>query len=229
MTPNENEEWHAHLQTPVVFNHHKPVEINSTDITHVNLDKIKSTANAISNKERILILTPLRDASPYLAKYFELLTQLTYPHDLIDLGFLVGDTTDDTMAALALELERIQTDPTMAFRSTMIVEKSFGVSLSQDVEYRHSFAAQGPRRKAMGKARNYLLATAMKPDHSWVYWRDVDIVESPANIIEDFVVHDRDILVPSERFSSCGRDRTLILHRHLVPQNGRERWQDGRH
>jgi hypothetical protein len=204
MTPNEKEEWHAHLQTPVVFNPHKPVEINSTEIAHVNLDKIKSTANAVSNKERILILTPLRDASPYLAKYFDLLTQLTYPHELIDLGFLVGDTTDDTMATLAVELEKIQNDPAVAFRSTMIVEKSFGISLSQDVEYRHSFAAQGPRRKAMGKARNYLLATAMKPDHSWVYWRDVDIVESPANIIEDFVVHDRDILVPSECCRDCG-------------------------
>jgi hypothetical protein len=204
MTPNENEEWHAHLQTPVVFNHHKPVEIDSTEITHISLDGIKSTANAISNKERILILSPLRDAAPYLANYFDLLTQLTYPHDLIDLGFLVGDTTDDTLAVLAVELEKIQNNPAIAFRSTMIVEKSFGVSLSQDVEYRHSFAAQAPRRKTMGKARNYLLATAMKPDHSWVYWRDVDIVESPANIIEDFVAHDRDVLVPSECFRNCG-------------------------
>ena len=79
----------------------------------------------------------------------------------------------------------------------MIVEKDFGVELSQTVEERHKFEAQGPRRKAMGKARNYLLSTAMKPEHSWVYWRDVDIVDSPAQIIEDFVAHDRDVLVPS--------------------------------
>ena len=79
----------------------------------------------------------------------------------------------------------------------MIVEKDFGGLLSQDVEDRHSFEAQGPRRKAMGRARNYLLASALKPDHSWVYWRDVDIVESPVGIIEDFIAHDRDILVPS--------------------------------
>jgi hypothetical protein len=37
----------------------------------------------------------------------------------------------------------------------------------------------------------------MKPDHSWVYWRDVDIVENPPNVIEDFIMHDRDVLVPS--------------------------------
>jgi len=102
------------------------------------------------------------------------------------------------MAALAKELERVQNNPDVAFRSTMIVEKDFGITLSQSVEDRHSFEAQAPRRKAMGKARNYLLATALKPDHSWVYWRDVDIVDSPSKIIEDFVAHDRDILVPSE-------------------------------
>lgn len=49
----------------------------------------------------------------------------------------------------------------------------------------------------MGRARNYLLYTALKPDHSWVYWRDVDIKESPKKIIEDFIAHDKDILVPS--------------------------------
>ncbi|KAF3032297.1 hypothetical protein E8E12_002637 [Didymella heteroderae] len=198
MTPNENEEWYGHLTTPVVFNHRKPIEINSTEIQHINLDPVKSTVDAVKNREKILILTPLRDASYYLAKYFDLLTQLTYPHELIDLAFLVGDTTDDTMAALAMELERVQNNPEIAFRSTMIVEKSFGVTgYGQSVEERHGFAAQGPRRKAMGKARNYLLATALKPDHSWVYWRDVDIVENPPNIIEDFVQHDRDILVPN--------------------------------
>lgn len=197
LSPNENEQWHAGMTTPVVFNNRKPVEVN-VSIEHVNLNEIKSTPRADLNRERILILTPLRDAAPYLAKYFDLLSQLTYPHELIDLGFLVGDTTDDTMAILAKELERIQENADVAFRSTMIVEKDFGVTHSQNVEDRHGFAAQGPRRKAMGRARNYLLTTALKPDHSWVYWRDVDIVENPPNIIEDFVSHDVDILVPSK-------------------------------
>jgi hypothetical protein len=197
MTANEAVEWHAHLNTPVLFNHHTPVEVNGTDIQYVNLNNVDSTIDAVRNKERVLILTPLRDASYYLPKHFDLLTQLTYPHELIDLAFLVGDTTDDTMAALAKELERIQNNPEAAFHSTMIVEKDFGVIHGQGVEERHKFAAQGPRRKAMGRARNYLLSAALKPDHSWVYWRDVDIVDSPAKVIEDLVAHDRDIIVPN--------------------------------
>ncbi|PSN63889.1 hypothetical protein BS50DRAFT_637225 [Corynespora cassiicola Philippines] len=199
MTPNEMEEWQTHLQTPVIFNHHKPIEINAS-IQHVNLNEVKSTVNAAQNKERILILTPVRDAAFYMAKHFDLLSELTYPHELIDLAFLVGDSTDDTMAVLSKELDRVQQNPQIAFGSALIVEKDFGVTLSQDVKYRHSFEAQGPRRMAMGKARNFLLSAAMRPDHSWVYWRDVDIKDSPASIIEDFVAHDRDILVPNVWF-----------------------------
>ncbi|KAH8730225.1 Anp1-domain-containing protein [Phaeosphaeriaceae sp. PMI808] len=200
MSPNEVESWHAHQTTPVIFNQHKPVEVNISDIQHVDLNNIQSSPDAVRNKERVLILTPLRDASSFLAKHFDLLTQLTYPHELIDLAFLIGDTSDDTMATLAKELERVQNNPDIAFHSTMIVEKSFGVILSQSVEDRHAFEVQGPRRTAMGRARNYLLATAMKPEYSWIYWRDVDIVDSPATIIEDFVAHDRDILVPNVWF-----------------------------
>ena len=198
MTANEQSEWHSHLQTPVLFNPHIPLEVNSSTIDHVNLNPIVSTPKAVSNEERVLILTPLRNAAPWVNKYFDLLSELTYPHHLIDLAFLVGDSTDDTLAILAAELDRVQTrTDRIPFRSALIIEKDFGVTHSQDVKDRHSFAAQGPRRKAMGRARNYLLYSALKPEHSWVYWRDVDIWDSPKPILEDFMAHDRDVLVPS--------------------------------
>lgn len=200
MTPNEAEDWQAHRTTPVLFNQHTPIEINNTEIQYVNLNGIHSTTDAVHNKERILIATPLRDASKFIPAYFDLLTQLSYPHELIDLAFLVGDSADETLATLAMELDRVQKTPGVAFHSTLIVQKDFGVKVSQSVEDRHSFAAQGPRRKAMGRARNYLLASALKPEHSWVYWRDVDIEESSPSIIEDFVAHDRDVLVPNVWF-----------------------------
>lgn len=201
MSPNEYVKWNQHLQTPVLFNHHEPYKVNASTIQNVNLNPVRSTAQALANQERVLILTPLRDAAYYLTQYFDLVSQLTYPHELIDLAFLVGDSTDDTLAVLSAELNRIQTSPTegLPFRSAMIVQKDFGNVLSgMDVESRHGFAAQGPRRKLLGKARNYLLSAALKPDHSWVYWRDVDIQDSPEKIIEDFVAHNRDVIVPSK-------------------------------
>ena len=210
MSLNEQSDWNSHLQTPVIFNHHEPLVINSSTINRVDLNPIKSTTKAIANEERILILTPLRDAAPYLQKYFDLLSELSYPHELIDLGFLVGDSTDDTLAVLSAELDRIQkrTD-SVPFHNVLIVEKDFGVKTGQSVEERHGFAAQGPRRKAMGRARNYLLSAAMKPEHSWVYWRDVDIVDSPKKILEDFIAHDRDIIVPNVWFHRYENDRDI--------------------
>ncbi|KAI9801341.1 MAG: hypothetical protein M1825_003319 [Sarcosagium campestre] len=211
MTINEQSEWNQQSQTPVLFNHHVPFEVNSSTIERIDLNPLQSTPKAIANEERVLILTPLRDAAPYLSKYFDLLSDLTYPHHLIDLGFLVGDSTDDTLAVLAAELGRIQkrTD-NMPFHSVAIVEKTFGANKGNqnNVEEKHGFAAQGPRRKAIGKARNYLLSATLKPTHSWVYWRDVDIVDSPKKILEDFMAHDKDILVPN-----------IWFHRY---QNGRD-------
>lgn len=203
MTPNEQHNWNAHLQTPVIFNHHEPITVNSSTIRRIDMNPILSTPNAASNNERVLILTPLRDAARYLEKHFDLLSQLTYPHKLIDLGFLVGDSSDDTLAVLASEVKRIQDrHDSVSFNDIVIVEKDFGAGeiAAMTVEERHSFEAQGPRRKAMGKARNYLLSAALKPEHSWVYWRDVDIVESAPEILEDFIAHDKDVLVPNVWF-----------------------------
>ena len=227
MTTNEQAQWHAHLQTPVLFNHHAPIEVDSGTIQHVDLNDIMSTPRAVANKERVLILTPLREAAPYLSKYFDLLSELSYPHNLIDLAFLVGDSNDDTFAVLSAELDRVQkrTDK-VPFHSAMIVQKDFGAVTGQSVEERHGFAAQGPRRKAIARARNYLLYTALKPNHSWVYWRDVDIQDSPGKILEDFMDHNKDILVPSmlhirPRSSSGDSDYFLDIWFHRY-QNGRD-------
>ena len=159
----------------------------------------------------MLILTPLRDAEPYLDKYFELISQLSYPHDLIDLAFLVGDCKDKTLSALEEELERLQSKANPSrFRSATIIQKDFGDFLGQNVEERHSFKAQGPRRKGIGRSRNYLLYAALKPEHQWVYWRDVDIVENPVTVLEDFMKHDKDILVPS-KFQMAFRTGMLFI------------------
>jgi len=224
MTINEAVDWHAHMQTPVIFNHHEPLVVNSSTIKRVDLNTIQSTPKAVTNEEKVLILTPLRDAAAYLPKYFDLLSELTYPHHLIDLGFLVGDSTDDTLAVLSAELDRIQkqTD-TLPFNSVLIVEKDFGAISGQSVEQRHSFEAQAPRRKIMARARNYLLSAALKPEHSWVYWRDSDIVDSPTKILEDFIAHNRDIVVPSMWSILVSKDPLTLLdvwfHRY---ENGKD-------
>ena len=161
-----------------------------------SIESINSTS--AKDRDRVLILTPLRDAASHLDQHFKLLSELTYPHQSIDLAFLVSDCKDDTFSVLRERLESLQDELNPhRFRSAMIIQRNFGDTTDQSVEERHSFRAQAARRKAIGRARNYLLYSAIRPVHDWVYWRDVDIVENPSSIIEDFMKHDKDILVPS--------------------------------
>jgi glycosyltransferase involved in cell wall biosynthesis len=231
MTPNEAARWHAHQQTPITYNHHATLHINATTVQEIDLNEVTSSPEGLQRKERILVLTPLRNAGDHIPKYFDLVSKLTYPHSLIDFAFLVSDSTDDTKAILAKELARVQNDKDIAFRSATIIAKDFGVTLDQEVHERHSWEAQAPRRKSLGRARNYLLSAALKPDHSWVYWRDVDINDSPGQIIEDFIAHDRDVLVPNIWFHRYkkndegkvvdieGRCKWLWLEARFVLQN----------
>lgn len=165
----------------------------------MNLDNLTSAKTG----DRVLILTPLRDAASHLQQHFKLLSELTYPHQAIDLAFLVGDCKDSTLSTLNEELTSLQHESnSQRFRSALVIQKDLSDTTGQSVEERHSFQSQGTRRKAIGRARNYLLYTALRPVHDWVYWRDVDIVENPKSILEDFMKHDKDVLVPSRQSSA---------------------------
>ena len=179
----------TNLTLPVPLDSHKPV-------TAIDLNDAQSVGGAFRGRGRVLILTPLHNAAQHIERHFKHMAELTYPHELIDLGFLVGDTTDETLALLETEADRLQQGE-HAVRSIQVITRDFGSDIPQDESGRHSFEVQAPRRKIMARARNYLLYTILKPDHDWVFWRDVDVEESPPSILEDFMSHDKDVLVPS--------------------------------
>ncbi len=54
----------------------------------------------MEREDRVLILTPVKDAEGYLDGYFESLCRLTYPHRLISVAFLESDSVDDTYPRL---------------------------------------------------------------------------------------------------------------------------------
>lgn len=160
---------------------------------HATSPKTQSNPNNI--KERVLILTPLKDAASHLPHHFALVSNLTYPHHLIDLGFIIGDSTDDTSAVLDSEIEKL--GKVSNFNSCTVVHKDLGDVRSQDVASRHGFQAQVKRRKKLAIVRNALLRETLRNEHDWVYWRDVDVAESPAGILEDFIAHGKDVVTPS--------------------------------
>ncbi|CDR42785.1 CYFA0S10e02234g1_1 [Cyberlindnera fabianii] len=174
-------------------------ELNDMNVEFYDLADYKSTSNGWQRNERILFLVPLRDAAAHLPMFFGHMRNMTYPHNLIDMSFLVSDTSDSTVDDLKFYISEFQNDPdkTQRFGRIEIYEKDFGQIVGQSFSDRHGFAAQGPRRKLMAIARNWLLTTALRPDHSWVYWRDIDVETSPATILEDLIHHDRDVIVPN--------------------------------
>lgn len=168
-------------------------------LRYYDLTNTQGSSRGWERGERILLCAPLRDAASHLPMFFSHLQNLTYPHNLIDLAFLVGDSKDNTLELLSDLLAQLQEheDQKQQFGEISIIEKDFGQKVNQDVESRHGFAAQASRRKSMAQARNWLLSAALRPVHSWVYWRDVDVETAPFTILEDLMRHDKDVIVPS--------------------------------
>ncbi|KAI0012219.1 mannan polymerase II complex ANP1 subunit [Xylariaceae sp. FL0662B] len=168
-------------------------------VRYYDLSNVQGTARGWEREERILLCVPLRDAEAHLPMMFSHLHNFTYPHHLIDLAFLVSDSKDRTLELLVEKLEELQTheDPKQPYGEISIIEKDFGQKVNQDVESRHGFAAQASRRKLMAQARNWLLSATLRPYHSWVYWRDVDVETAPFTILEDLMRHNKDVIVPN--------------------------------
>jgi mannan polymerase II complex ANP1 subunit len=199
-------------------------------VRYHDLSNVQGTARGWEREERILVCVPLRDAEAHLPMFFSHLHNLTYPHHLIDLAFLVSDSKDNTLGVLTKNMEDIQAaeEERMHFGEISIIEKDFGQVVNQDVESRHGFAAQAGRRKLMARARNWLLSAALRPYHSWVYWRDVDVETAPFTILEDLMRHNKDVIVPSESLQTremvgFGLDADLI--RRCLASAARVAWR----
>ena len=183
-----------------------PDKFQLETVRYYDLSDVQGTARGWEREERVLLCAPLRDAESHLPMFFAHLRNFTYPHHLIDLAFLVSDSKDRTLYLLSELLNNLQADPdpNQPYGEISIIEKDFGQKVNQDVESRHGFAAQASRRKLMAQARNWLLSSALRPTHSWVYWRDVDVETAPFTILEDLMRHNKDVIVPSKlKRSSC--------------------------
>jgi mannan polymerase II complex ANP1 subunit len=152
-------------------------------VRYYDLSDATGSSRGWERNERILICVPLRDASSVLSLFFSHMRNLTYPHHLIDLAFLVSDSKDSTLSDLLRHLIDLQ-ESSFRFNQASVFEKDFGQDVGQGFSDRHGFEAQGPRRKVMAKARNWLLTNGLTAGYSWVYWRDADVETAPATIIE---------------------------------------------
>jgi mannan polymerase complexes MNN9 subunit len=167
-------------------------------VVHYYLNNVTTSADPVGNRETVLILTPL---ARFYQEYWDNLLKLTYPHELITLGFIIPKTREGNAATSALQeqITKTQTGPERRrFGSIIIERQDFDPSIaSQDESERHKMGNQKVRRAAMSRARNSLLFTTLGPHTSWVLWLDSDIIETPPTLIQDLAAHDKPIIVPN--------------------------------
>merc|ERR1711939_457894 len=166
-------------------------------VVHYHMNNVTVTGDPIGNRESVLILTPL---ARFYDQYWDNLVKLSYPHDLISLGFIIPKGREGNLATQQLQ-ERIQKTqaPTNKnrFASITILRQDDEIPVLTSEHERHALSAQKERRAAMSKARNALLFTTLGPTTSWVLWLDSDIVETPASLVQDLASHDKGIIVPN--------------------------------
>ena len=167
-------------------------------VVHYQLNNLTTSSDPIANQETILILTPL---ARFYQEYWDNLLDLTYPHNLISVGFIIPKTREGNAATASLQsaIAETQSGPeAKRFASITILRQDFDPPLSsQDENERHKIENQAPRRAAMARARNSLLFTTIGPSTAWVLWLDSDIVETPPSLIQDLASHDKGVIVPN--------------------------------
>jgi hypothetical protein len=156
----------------------------------------------------VLILTPVKNATAFLDRYFDGLATLTYDPSLLSLGLLDSDSDDETFGQFGARLAR----SCGHYASTSIWQRNFGYRMPPG-HPRWTHAFQLPRRKILAKARNHLLFRALDAQ-DWVLWLDVDVIEYPADLIERLLAVGRDIVHPH------------CVLRHGGPTFDRNAWRD---
>lgn len=160
-------------------------------IAHYDLNAMADTVKA-SGRGEVLILSPM---AKFLPEYWQNLNKLSYPHNLISLGFILPRTPEGDLALKQLELavKKVQSKP-HKFKKITILRQDTGSLESQLEKDRHALLAQKERRSMMALARNSLLFTTIAPTTTWILWLDADIVETPPTLIEDMTAHDKPVL-----------------------------------
>ena len=141
-------------------------------------------------RDRVLILTPVKDAARALDGYFAALERLSYPRELISLGFGEGDSRDGTYELLTGRVASLRGP----YRRVGVWKRDFGFRIPAHVP-RWSPEIQAERRAVIARSRNHLLSRGLD-DEDWVLWIDADVIGYPADIIERLLAAGRDIVHP---------------------------------
>lgn len=149
----------------------------------------------------VLILTPAKNAGAFLENYFAALARLSYPRELISLGFLESDSRDDTYERLI----RHAAELSGCYRRIGVWKRDFGFVTPPRMP-RWAPQLQAERRTILARSRNHLLFRALA-DEDWVLWIDADVLEYPPDVIERMLATGKDIVHPHCLIELAGAPR----------------------
>lgn len=171
----------------------------------------------MSTTPKVLILTPVKNATAYLPRFTELIERLDWPRERLSIGLLESDSTDGTRDALEALRPRFED----RCAAVTIASHDYNFSLPPGL-HRWEPSYQLGRRKILARSRNRLLMTALA-DEDWVLWIDVDMVDYPADIIQQLLATGFDIVTPHavtmpgggsfDANSWADKGNTLLQHR----------------
>ena len=159
-------------------------------------------------KHKIVILTPICDVAERLEHFSKLLSNLSYPHDLLSVYFGEDSSTDKTLNMASLIADDLVTKYHFRHAAAFHFNISGGIHGTWgDI---HNVFSQLERRSHIAKSRNILLKIGLANGvFDYVLWIDSDISELPDDIIQQLLSANKDVVVPSCLFKSGKYKRTF--------------------
>lgn len=174
--------------------------------------RVVATSCAFSqsnDKQKILILSPVKNGKPFIKSYFSNLEKLDYPRDRISLALLESDSTDGTYDELKQAIQQIKSH----FTRVELFKRDYQYHLSGS---RSDANMQLQRRSILARGRNYLISRALR-DENAVLWLDFDVIDYPADVLDRLLSHDKDVVVPHCVLAKGGRTFDLNT---FIEKNG---------
>ena len=151
--------------------------------------RVREKPRAQKARARILILIPAYNVEGFVPRLVQNLMRLSYPHHLVDIAFLEGDSEDKSYETIERQLPQL-----CDFRAADLHKKEWGQETSSTQRWRAK--KQRARRTRIAKVRNHLLQTALREEHQWVLWIDGDVMHWQPDVISALLSYERDIIVP---------------------------------
>eukprot|EP01100_Stratorugosa_tubuloviscum_P001707 TRINITY_DN1386_c2_g2_i1.p1 TRINITY_DN1386_c2_g2~~TRINITY_DN1386_c2_g2_i1.p1 ORF type:complete len:342 (-),score=101.37 TRINITY_DN1386_c2_g2_i1:127-1152(-) len=193
---------------------------NFINSTVLNITTFKSSFN--TNYPRILVLTPIKSVNyAEMQRYGNLLKDLNFPKQNIDVAMLESDSRD---SSTTYNNARKLGDFLLlnGFHSFLLLQHDFNYYIN--VHTRHDINFQVKRRAILARSRNMLLYSALKLEHNWVLWIDVDLYFYPNFILNQLLEANKQIIVPNCVMEPGGRSYDLNTWKGGDPELIRRNW-----